>query len=151
MAIDRILVAIGPNDREHVEDLTCVSIDIADPTDTTVYLLHVFQQDEYEELAASMDVDPTAGDIRPDALAARHGSVDDSRTKLEGEGIDYEIRGVIGGKPAEQVLRIASENDADHIVVGGTVRSPTGKAIFGDHAQQILLNASLPVTFVSRE
>jgi thioredoxin reductase (NADPH) len=39
----------------------------------------------------------------------------------------------------------------DVAVVGGTKRSPAGKAMFGDHAQQVLLNAPVPVVYVKRE
>jgi nucleotide-binding universal stress UspA family protein len=49
------------------------------------------------------------------------------------------------------VVKRAEKLEADVVVVGGNKRSPTGKAMFGDHAQQVLLNASCPVLYVKRE
>lgn len=150
MVIDRLLVAIGTGEDERADELTGVAMDLARPGETTVYLLHVFQQTEYDELAEEMDFDPTAGDLTPDELAARHRSVANAGERLAASDFEYEVRGVIGGNTADQVLRIAAENDVDHLVVGGSNRSPTGKAMFGDHAQQILLRSSCPVTYVRR-
>ena len=150
MAIDRLLVAIGPADREHVNALIDVAIDIAGPAEAEVFLLHVFTNEEYDELVEGMDLDPTAS-VPPDELAARHESVGAATSRLEDADIAYDVRGVIGGKPGEQVIRLVAETDVDHVVVGGTRRSPAGKAVFGDHAQQILLNAPCPVTYLSRD
>ncbi|MFB6309213.1 MAG: universal stress protein, partial [Haloarculaceae archaeon] len=61
MALERLLVAIGPNDREHVGTLTDAAIDVAGPADATVYLLHVFSEDEYDELTDLTGEEPTTG------------------------------------------------------------------------------------------
>jgi len=49
------------------------------------------------------------------------------------------------GKPAEQIVSYATEEDGRYIVVAGRKRSPTGKAIFGSTSQSIMLNADCPV------
>jgi nucleotide-binding universal stress UspA family protein len=52
--------------------------------------------------------------------------------------------------PADGILGLAAEHDADQIVMGSRKRSPTGKVIFGSVAQQVLLESSVPVTVVSQ-
>jgi len=48
----------------------------------------------------------------------------------------------------ERIVELVEELDADLVVVGGRKRSPTGKAVFGSVAQEVLLNSPRPVTFV---
>jgi len=50
--------------------------------------------------------------------------------------------------PADGILDLAEEHDADHIVMGSRKRSPTGKVIFGSVSQQVLLESPVPVTIV---
>jgi nucleotide-binding universal stress UspA family protein len=49
------------------------------------------------------------------------------------------------GEPSAEIIKYASDHDTHYIVVGPHKQSPTGKAIFGSTAQQILLNAEHPV------
>ncbi len=149
-SIDSILLAVGPKDRDHVNALLDEALAVAVPTGATVYLLHVFPRGEYEDLLDQMQMESTAGTISPDELAARHESISTPATRLEKADIDYEIRGIIGD-PDSEIVRVASDLGVDRIVIGGTGRSPAGKAVFGDHAQQVLLNAPCPVTYVQRD
>ena len=55
------------------------------------------------------------------------------------------VRGV---DPADDLIAVAEEVDADLIVIGLRRRSPVGKLIMGSNAQQILLDASCPVLAV---
>lgn len=146
-AIDGVLLAIGPNDREHVDTLLDEVLGVAVPTGATVYLLHVFRRGEYEDLVEVID---GGSGIDPDELAARHESIRTPTERLDASGVDYEVRGVTG-EPDVEIVRVADELGVDRIVIGGTSRSPAGKAVFGDHAQQVLLNAACPVTYVQRD
>ncbi|ERH12580.1 MAG: universal stress protein UspA related nucleotide-binding protein, partial [halophilic archaeon J07HB67] len=61
-----------------------------------------------------------------------------------------DIEGRIGD-PGAAVANVAADLAADRVVVGGRDRSPTGKAGFGSTAQNVLLSAPCPVTFVRRD
>lgn len=50
------------------------------------------------------------------------------------------------GARATEILDTAAEHDCDHVFIVGRKRSPTGKAIFGDTAQAVILNFVDPVT-----
>ena len=53
-----------------------------------------------------------------------------------------------GVDPAEDLIAVADEVDADLIVIGLRRRTPVGKLIMGSNAQQVLLDASCPVLAV---
>lgn len=150
IAIDSVLLALGPNDRDHVDALLDEALAVAIPTGATVHLLHVFPRDEYESLLDQMQIESTSGTIEPDTLAARHDAISTPAGRLEESDVAYEIHGVIGD-PDSEIVRVANDLGVDRIVIGGSGRSPAGKALFGDHAQQVLLNASCPVTYVQRD
>jgi nucleotide-binding universal stress UspA family protein len=49
------------------------------------------------------------------------------------------------GDPAEEILEVADEIDADLIVLGGRKRSPLGSLLFGSVSQAVTLDATRPV------
>lgn len=151
MAHDRILLAIGPGDRDSLDSLVDAAVEVAEPAGAAVSLLYVFPRDDYETVMDQMGIDTTTGGLTADEVARRHESVRGPAERLESLGIDYEIRGVSGGDPADQVVRKIERLEADLAVVGGDRRSPAGKAVFGDPAQQVLLSAPVPVLYVERE
>lgn len=147
--IDSVLLAIGPSDRDHVDALVDEAIASAASADATVYLLHVFTRREYDQLLGEMEINPTSGGLPPDELASRHDSIRTPAERLERANVEYEVRGTIGD-PVKEIIRIASELGVRRIIIGGEGRSPAGKAVFNDRAQQILLNAPCPVTYIKR-
>jgi len=151
MAYDRILLAIGPDDRDSLDILVDATINLAEPLNATVFLLYAFPRDEYEEMMEQMGIDTTVSGLTPNEVAERHESVREPASRLESLGVDFEIRGVSGGDLSDQVVKMIERSGTDVVVIGGTKRSPAGKAMFGDHAQQILLNAPVPVVYVNRE
>ncbi|GAB3063320.1 universal stress protein [Intrasporangium mesophilum] len=93
---------------------------------------------------------------RGDALVdRRHSSADDwdaVRGELEGSGVEFEVTQQVEAKdPAEQLLEVARNTNAELIVIGLRRRTPVGKLIMGSQAQTILLEADCPVLAVKAE
>ncbi|WP_129113524.1 universal stress protein [Halegenticoccus tardaugens] len=61
---------------------------------------------------------------------------------LGSRGVEYLARGEIVGatSPSDRIIEVVESNGCDHVFVPGARRSPTGKALFGDTAQSVLLN-----------
>jgi nucleotide-binding universal stress UspA family protein len=55
------------------------------------------------------------------------------------------------GDPAAEILAVAEEVDADHIVLGGRKRSPARSLLFGSVTQAVLLDADRPVSVTGGE
>jgi nucleotide-binding universal stress UspA family protein len=69
--------------------------------------------------------------------------------KLQASGLDYDVRQLVRGfEPAEDLISIAENSEADLIVIGLRRRTPVGKLILGSNAQRILLDAPCPVLAV---
>jgi nucleotide-binding universal stress UspA family protein len=76
-------------------------------------------------------------------------NLDEVHTLLHDAGIEHEVRQLVRGvDPADDLVAVADEVDADLIVIGLRRRSPVGKLILGSNAQQVLLEASCPVLAV---
>ncbi len=92
---------------------------------------------------ATSSGDAREGENALETVAAELGSVD---------GVAVETHQFIrGNQPADEVLAYADEVDADEFVIGIRKRSPTGKALFGSVAQDILLGSNIPLRVVPRE
>lgn len=149
MALDTILVAIGPEDEEHVDELIEATIDIAGPTEATVVMFYALSNEEYEEVMEEFGLDPTGDRLSPTDLADRTDLVARATELLDAADIAHDVRGAVG-HGAEAILSEASALAADMVVVGGRRRSPTGKAVFGSTSQEVMLNAPCPVLYVRR-
>ena len=69
--------------------------------------------------------------------------------ELGGDGLELEVRQLVrGNEPAEDLIAVANETDADLIVIGLRRRTPVGKLILGSNAQRILLDALCAVLAV---
>ena len=87
--------------------------------------------------------------------SGRDGSGDDSEEldrlgdELKAKGVGVTVRQLIrGNEPAEDLIAVADEVNADLIVIGLRRRTPVGKLILGSNAQRILLDAPCPVLAV---
>jgi nucleotide-binding universal stress UspA family protein len=149
MALDTVMLAVGPNAGERTDTLTTAVLEVAESTDTTVVLLHVFSQTAYEEGIEQAGYDP---ENPPPAhtLASRLESIDEISVRLEAAGVDYRIRGEIGPKN-RRIIEAVEATDTDMLLVSGRRRSPTGKAVFGSTVHEMLTEAPCLVTFVRRD
>lgn len=70
------------------------------------------------------------------------------RETLDDAGVASEIavRAEPEGDRATAILDVAEEYDCDHVFLVGQRRSPTGKALFGDLTQEIILNFDGTIT-----
>ncbi|EMA40017.1 universal stress protein [Halobiforma nitratireducens] len=146
MAIDTVLLAVGPMDTVRAEDLAETVLEIAEPLEATVVIGHAFTETEYEEFREDLGLEARVEDVDPDAVATRRAPVGDLEERLTEAGVDCEIRGAIGDV-GDEVVDLARSVDADRIVVGGRRRSPAEKAVLGSVSQDIILQAPCPVTY----
>jgi nucleotide-binding universal stress UspA family protein len=71
------------------------------------------------------------------------------KTLLTETGVAHDVRQLVRGMdPAEDLVNVAAEVDAELIVIGLRRRSPVGKLILGSNAQRVLLDAPCPVLAV---
>lgn len=147
MAIDTILLAVGASDRERVSRLAEETTDVAGPCGANVVLAHVFSVDEYADTCEKLGIHHDSEEATPDGVAHRHSTIRELENAMDEAGVDYSIRGAVGHR-GEEIVDLATETDADRVMVGGRRRSPTGKAVFGSVAQEVMLSSPCPVTFV---
>ncbi|QLH83628.1 universal stress protein [Halosimplex pelagicum] len=144
MALDTVLVAVGPGDEERTDPVVTAVSDVAGPAEASVVLAHVFSRERFAEMGDRLGF---GDDAEPDAVAARQTTVGAFRDRLTEAGLDVSVRGRVGDV-GEGVVALAEGTDADLVFVGGRKRRPSGKAVFGSTAQTVLLEAPCPVTFV---
>jgi nucleotide-binding universal stress UspA family protein len=103
-----------------------------DPAETRVTVVHSFQ-------------DNPTGASAPQMAAVRA-----ARERLEAAGVTVEVA-ESSGDPAEVILAVAEEVDADLVVVAARRRSPAGKALFGSTTQALVSRSPLPVLVPGRD
>jgi nucleotide-binding universal stress UspA family protein len=152
MAIETVLVAVGEADENRTESLARTAIDIAGPAGATVKLAHVFTGSSYRDRKEKLEFGPNS-EVTPDTVAKRHVTIRTLGDALEASDVPFTAHGVVAGDREEgrEIVSLAESLGADLVVVGGRKRSPTGKAVFGSTAQEVMLNAPCPVTFVRSE
>lgn len=75
--------------------------------------------------------------------------LEEVRKELRDAGVEHEVRQLVRGMdPAEDLVNVANEVNAEFIVIGLRRRSPVGKLILGSNAQRVLLDAPCPVLAV---
>ena len=75
--------------------------------------------------------------------------LEEVRAELRDAGVEHEVRQLVRGMdPADDLVNVATEVNAEFIVIGLRRRSPVGKLILGSNAQRVLLDAPCPVLAV---
>ncbi|MDP9497482.1 MAG: universal stress protein [Actinomycetota bacterium] len=84
-----------------------------------------------------------------DPALATPGELAELTATLRGAGVEHEIRqSQQGPDVAQQLLAAAAEPDVRLLVIGLPRRSAVGKLLLGSTAQQVLLQAPVPVLAV---
>ncbi|WP_226480368.1 universal stress protein [Natrinema amylolyticum] len=146
MAIDTILLAVGPMDSVRAPELAETALEIAEPLGATVVIGHAFTKEEYEDIYDDLGFDARVDDVDPDEVAAQRAPVPELADRFEEAGVEYEIKGALG-EVSTKVVDMAIDVDADRMIVGGRRRSPAEKAVLGSVSQEIILQAPCPVTY----
>ena len=147
--MDRAIAVVEASDS--AKALVREAGELAAGVDAELLLLHVTTDDEYSERREAMasipdlDVNYTLDEA---VDGAQKFARDVGRDVLADVDTDAEAVGRIGEK-GDEVLALADEREADHVFIAGRKRSPTGKAIFGDVTQRIILEFDGAVTVVT--
>jgi nucleotide-binding universal stress UspA family protein len=149
MKLETVLLAVGSTDRDRAAELAETATALAGAAGATVKLLHVFTREEYRSARENLDIDPDS-EHTPDTVAKRYATIRDLGDALEAAGVEFTWNGRLGedDETGERIVEFAEEQGVDLIIVGGRARSPSGKTVFGSTAQEVMLNAPCPVTFV---
>lgn len=150
MTLETVLLAVGPGDADRSDQLAEAVLEVAKPADATVVLAHVFTESEYDDVLDRLEFDRTVDEIDPDAVAGRHSTIHELEDVFDEHDVDYKVQGAVG-EHGPTIVDLAASTGADRVVVGGRRRSPTGKAVFGSTAQEVMLSAPCPVTFVRQD
>lgn len=146
MTLSTLLVAVGPGDADRLEALAAAVTEVAEPTGARVVLLHVFGEDDFENVRDQLD----QSEASPTAAARRQKTVRDLTDAFDDASVQYDVRGRVGER-ADAIVAEAEDVAADRVFVAGRARSPTGKAVFGSTAQSVMLTAPCPTTFVRKD
>ncbi|MCO8265201.1 universal stress protein [Haloferax sp. AB510] len=143
--MDRGLVLIENTDSH--ADLLREAREHALGADADLVLLVTLTEDEFEETQEVLD---TIGDVEHTSYTeqdAFKGAMNDAEEVARAvfgtdDEVSYEIVPRIASEKerAETVIEVAEAEGADHVFILGRNRSPTGKALFGDLAQFVILN-----------
>ncbi|RDZ39793.1 universal stress protein [Haloferax sp. Atlit-19N] len=130
---------------------------IAAGTETPLVLLTRITEDEIVENAETLQAMSDAANTPLESNSAREvatrfasQAADEAFESVNGT-VEYDAVTVVAdeGEFADEVIRVADERGCDHVYVAGRQRSPTGKALFGDTAQRVVLNFDGPVTILT--
>jgi nucleotide-binding universal stress UspA family protein len=138
-----VLVAVAGDDESHVEKYVETIDTLGGENELSVNIVHVYSEDDTERIEEMYDID--SQEKRQLGNAAKHNTaVHTLIEELNARDIDFTTYGAIGDAGTE-IIEMARALDVDFVLIGGRKRSPTGKALFGSTAQDILLNAPMPV------
>jgi len=150
MSIETVLLVVGTGEENQIDQLAEETITVAGPADAEVVVFHAFSDDEFDEVRSKLGVDEASEGSSADAVAKRHRTTRELAKALDEAGVRYSVRGAVGDH-ADEVVSAAKREGADRVIIGGRNRSPTGKAVFGSAAQEVILTAPCPVTFVRED
>ncbi|WP_227378758.1 universal stress protein [Haladaptatus halobius] len=139
--MERVLSVIEYNDRS--KEMVREAGEIAAAIGAELVVLHVTSEEEFhdnqEQLNDSLASDTTMYSVEKAQEGAKQYAHDQSIELLGDLNVDVTPAGALGER-RDEILSVANDHGCDFIFITGQKRSPTGKAIFGDDAQSIILN-----------
>ncbi|MDS0300642.1 universal stress protein [Halogeometricum sp. S1BR25-6] len=130
-------------DSEEYRELLHEACEHASGADVDLLFLVTLTDEEYEADVETLESIKSVEDVSYDVFATAEKSVRDTVDDVLSEyEVEYDIvvRVVSDDKRAQAVVDVGDEEGCDHAFILGRQRSPTGKALFGDFAQKVILN-----------
>ncbi|WP_158854826.1 universal stress protein [Halorhabdus sp. CUG00001] len=145
-----LAVLLSESDAE--KELLQQAATFSDCSDAPLTVLAVVSPSEYDSVAETMDligeIEHTSYDDDAIFEGLRKNTRDIVEDAIGDMDVPYEIAVQVEDESdrADVVLTAAREHDCDHVFLVGQRRSPTGKALFGDLTQKIILNFEGDIT-----
>jgi nucleotide-binding universal stress UspA family protein len=138
--MERPLVVVSSDDRS--KDMLREAGELAAGVGAELIVLHVTTEEEFQENQdnlAKTSAGTSMYNVETAQEGARQYAANLGREVLDGLNIEFIPIGVIGER-RDEILTTARKQDCDYVFISGKKRSPTGKALFGDETQSIILN-----------
>lgn len=139
------LALVALTSDEHDDDLLAAAKEYATGTETELLVCRFVDEEQYrsnlERGAKSGKSSPSVNEIEESAQTE---AAEIAETAFS-DDVPYRVLGILGDLP-DDILRVANEHDCAHVFITGRKRSPTGKVLFGDIAQSVILNFDGPIT-----
>lgn len=142
---------VAIDDQDDSSDLLREAAAYAVGADADLVLYLPLTPEEVEESQAALDEigrveNKDYADEDAQALATQFAD-DIASEPLADFDVEYTVRtDVTDEMEASRIIELAERHGCDHVYTTGRERSPTGKAVFGDTTQQLILNFSGFVT-----
>ena len=140
-----ILAAV--DERERSKQVVEIAYDLATAYDEPLVVLHVIPVETFESHKDTLSKIDGFQDfsISQQATGAKEVARRFVRESLD--EVDWDRVEPMGrvGTVTDEILSVSRDVEPRFLVISGRRRSPTGKAIFGNTAQDILLKAECPV------
>jgi nucleotide-binding universal stress UspA family protein len=99
--------------------------------------------------ASLVIVNSAHGSAYADSALAPEEDLESAADAIRAKGVDVDVRRLPRGQdPAEEVLAVVADVDAELLVIGIRHRSAVGKLLMGSNAQRLLLQCPCPVLAV---
>jgi nucleotide-binding universal stress UspA family protein len=149
--MDDALVVLDTDERGR--ELLTEAAELAGGVDATLHVLSLITHEEFEEKREALDAMAEGENTSYDDGVFMDNVRKDAEEVVEEVVGDVDVEwNVVAGRvgqaesEADRILETADNNTVDHVFLTGSQRSPTGKAVFGDRAQAVILNFDGPVT-----
>lgn len=125
---------------------TAHALDAADRYGATLHVLHVIDSSVYESYSGDEYVHEFEG-LETGLTQSGEEALEDVAQRARDRGIAVETY-LTRGEPHEEILRYATDNDIEVIVLGSRDRSGEYRRLLGSVTERVARMASQPVTIV---